>query len=171
MTCKRFLLVAALALFVASTAVAQKINVEFDQGADFSHYKTFAVRGGQLNSKDPSLNSDLTKKRIESDIASALAAKGLSETMGRADLNIRYRLGAQRKVEVERYPAGWRGWGTRVERIPETQGTLVIDLHDSASKSLVWRSIAAEEKSSASDISKKLDDMVRKSLDKYPPKK
>ncbi len=171
MTWKRLPVAAVLLLFAASALTAQKINVEFDQGTDFSRFKTFAIRGGQINSKDPSLNSDLTKKRIEADIESALTAKGLSKAMGKADLNVRYRLGAQRKVEVERYPAGWRGWGTRVERIPETQGTLVLDLHDPISKSLVWRAIAAEEKSSASDISKKLDDMVRKSFDKYPPKK
>ncbi len=171
MTWKRLPIVAVLVLFAASTLAAQKINVEFDQGTDFSHYRTFAIRGGQLNSKDPSLNSDLTKKRIEGDIESALVAKGLKETIGKPDLNVRYRLGAQRKVEVERRPAGWRGLGTRVEHIPETQGTLVLDLHDSASKSLVWRAIAAEEKSSASEISKKLDDMVKKSFDKYPPKK
>lgn len=161
----------ACVLLAASSLVAQKINVEFDQSTDFSKYKTFAIRGGQLNSKDPSLNSDLSRKRIETDIENALTAKGLTKTIGRADLNVRYRLGAQRKTEVERYPAGWRGLGTRVVRVPETEGTLVIDLHDPASKSLVWRAIASEEKSSASDVSKKLDDMVRKSVDKYPPKK
>ena len=171
MTYKRFGFAAVLLLFAGSTLFAQKVNVEFDQGTDFSRYKTFAIRGGQVNSKDPSLNSDLTKKRMEGDIESALVAKGLQKTIGKADLNVRYRLGAQRKVEVERYPAGWRGWGTRTERIHETQGTLVLDLHDSVSKALVWRAIAAEEKSSASDISKKLDDMVRKSFDKFPPKR
>ena len=35
---------------------------------------------------------------------------------------------------------------------------------------LVWRAIASEEKSEASKIEGKLDDMVRKSLEKYPPK-
>jgi hypothetical protein len=161
----------ACVLLAASPLAAQKINVEFDQGTDFTKYKTFAIRGGQVNSKDPSLSSELTRKRIETDIENALTARGLTKNFGRADLNVRYRLGAQRKTEVERHPAGWRGLGTRVVRVPETEGTLVLDLHDAAAKSLVWRAIASEEKSSANDISKKLDDMVRKSFDKYPPKK
>ncbi len=166
----RTLSITALTLLLASVAAAQKIRVEFDQSADFSKYKTFAIRGGQLNSTNPALNSELTRKRVESDIERALTAKGLTAAAGRADLNVRYHLGTARRTEVERYPAGWRGWGTRVVRVPYAEGTLVIDLRDAAAKSLVWRGIATQEKSSAGDIAGKLDDMVRKSLDKYPPK-
>ena len=88
----------------------------------------------------------------------------------RADLNVRYSLGSVRGREVETYPAGWRGWGTRVVRVPFTEGTLVIDLRDPGTRSLVWRAIAREDNSDAAKIEGKLDDMVRKSFDKYPPK-
>jgi hypothetical protein len=54
--------------------------------------------------------------------------------------------------------------------VPYTEGTLVIDLRDTATRSLVWRGIAREDKSDATKIEGKLDDMVRKSFDKYPPK-
>jgi uncharacterized protein DUF4136 len=166
----RRLSITALTLLLASVAAAQKVRVEFDQSADFSKYKTFVIRGGQLNSNSAALNSELTRKRVESDIERALTAKGLTKAEGRADLNVRYHLGTARRTEVERYPAGWRGWGTRAVRVPYAKGTLVIDLRDPASKSLVWRGIATQDKGSASDIAGKLDDMVRKSLDKYPPK-
>jgi Domain of unknown function (DUF4136) len=160
-----------LAAVVAALGVyAQKITVEFDQGADFSRYKNFAMRESHLNNRNPALNSDLVKKRIDADIERALAAKGLTLVTGRSDLNVRYRLGAARKTEVEAYPAGWRGWGTRVVRVPYTEGTLVIDFRDPATHSLVWRAIATEEKRDAYKLEGKLDDMVRKSLDKYPPK-
>ena len=36
---------------------------------------------------------------------------------------------------------------------------------------MVWRGIASEEKSDPAQIQKKLDDMVRKAIEKYPPKK
>jgi hypothetical protein len=72
-------------------------------------------------------------------------------------LNVRYTLGAARKVQSEAYPAGWRG-------------TLVIDLRDPGTRSLVWRAIAREDKSNAAKVEGKLDDMVRKSFEKYPPK-
>ncbi len=160
----------ACALFAATLAAAQKVTVEFDQNADFSRYKTFAIRGGQLNSTNPALNSELTRKRIEADIERALSSKGLAQAAGKADLNVRYHLGSSRKTEVERYPAGWRGLRTRAVRVPYAEGTLVINLRDPAAKSLVWRSIAVQEKSSGEQLAGKLDDMVRKSLDKYPPK-
>ena len=160
-----------LGLLAAHGVFAQKITVEFDRDIDFSKYKTFAIRDGQLNSRSPALNSELVKKRIESDIERALTAKGLELTTGRADLNVGYRFGALKKIELERYPAGWYGLGTRIVRVPFAEGTLVIDLRDPTTRSLVWRGIASEEKSDATKIEGKLDDMVKKSFDKYPPKK
>ena len=88
----------------------------------------------------------------------------------KADLNVRYRLGSARRTEVETYPAGWRGWGVRRVRVPYTEGTLVIDLRDPGSRSLVWRAIATEEKSDPAKIESKLDEMVKKSVEKFPPK-
>ncbi len=160
-----------LALLLALGAFAQKIEIESDQAVDFSKFKTFAIRDGRLNSKNPSLTGELIRKRIDADIQKYLEAKGLAfVASGPSDLNVRYTLGAVRKAEVETYPAGWRGWGTRVVKVPYTEGTLVIDLRDPTTRSLVWRAIAREEKREASQVERKLDDMVRKSFDKYPPK-
>ena len=159
-----------LIFFAAAAAFAQKINIEFDQTADFSKYHTFAIRHGELNSKNPALNSELVKKQIDADIERYLSARGLQMVAGPSDLNVRYRFGSTRKVELEQYPAGWRGWGTRVVRVPYTEGTLVIDLRDASVHALVWRGIASEEKSDAAKIESKLDNMVKKAFEKYPPK-
>lgn len=153
------------------SAFAQKITVEFDQSVDFAKYKTFMIRNGQLNSNNPALNSELVKKQIEDDIRRDLTARGLTEVSERPDLNVVYHFGSARKTELETYPAGWRGWGTRVVRVPYAEGTLVIDLRDPSIHSLVWRGIASEEKSDPAKIQGKLDEMVKKSLAKYPPKK
>jgi hypothetical protein len=156
----------------AACGLAQKITVEFDQTIDFTKYKTFAIRNGQLNSKNPTLNSELTKKQIEADIVRGLTARGLTTVeSGPSDLNVRYVLGTARRAEIETYPAGWYGLGTRVVRVPYAEGTLVINLRDPSTQSLVWRAIAREEKRDPDQIHGKLDDMVRKSLEKYPPKK
>jgi Domain of unknown function (DUF4136) len=160
-----------VSLLAAHAALAQKVTVEFDQAANFSKYKTFAIREGQLNSKNPSLNSDLVKKQIETDIERGLTARGLTRVNGPSDLNVRYTFGSARKTEVETYPAGWYGLGTRAVRVPYAEGTLVIDLRDPTTRSLVWRAVASEEKSDATKIEGKLDDMVKKSIAKYPPKK
>ncbi len=161
-----------IALLLPLAALAQKVTVEFDQAADFTKYKTFAIRMGRLNSRNPSLNSELVKKKINADITSNLTAKGLTLVEeGPSDLNVRYTLGSARRVEREAYPAGWRGFGTRIVRVPYAEGTLVLDLRDPSTRSLVWRAIATEEKSDPNQLAGKLDDMVRKSIDRYPPKK
>lgn len=159
-----------LICLTALCAAAQNIDVEFDQAANFAKYQTFAIRDGQLNNRNPALNNELVKKRIEADIGRGLSARGLTRVTGRADLNVRFHFGAARKAELETYPAGWRGWGTRVVRVPYTEGTLVIDLRDPTTRSLVWRGIAREDKADATKIEGKLDDMVRKSIEKYPPR-
>ena len=168
----QFLMMRFLILTLAATlgAFAQKITVEFDQSADFTKYRTFAIRAGQLNSKNPALNSELVKKQIDADIEKYLTARGLAMVTGPSDLNVRYHFGSARKVETEAYPAGWRGWGTAIVRVPYTEGTLVIDLRDPTTRSLVWRGISREEKGDPSKIQGKLDDMVKKALEKYPPK-
>ncbi len=160
-----------LMLAAALAANAQKVTIEFDQAAFFGKYHTFAIRDGQLNSSNPALNSELVKKRIDADIERWLSSRGLVlVTAGPADLNVRYRLGVARKSEVEAFPAGWRGFGTRIVRVPYAEGTLVIDLRDPTTRSLVWRAIASEEKNNPAKIEGKLDAMVKKSLEKYPPK-
>jgi hypothetical protein len=174
-SCRRTIVhgVVALALVAALApwAFAQKITTEFDETVDFSRFKTFDVREGQLNSGSPALNSELTKKRLEMEIQRALTARGLTRASGRADLNVFFSLGAQRRVETETYPAGWRGLRTRVARVPHAEGTLVIDLRDPTTRSLVWRGIATEEEPNPAKLSEKLDDMVRKSFAKYPPRR
>src|SRR5580700_329441 len=160
-----------LGLLLTLSAFAQKINVESDPSADFSRFKTFTLKPGRLNSQNPALNSELVRKRLDVDIEKYLEAKGLVfAPNGPADLNVSYTLGAVRQSKVEAYPAGWRGWGTRIVRVPFTEGTLVTDLRVSTSGSLVWRAIAREDKGDALKIEGKLDDMVKKSFDKYPPK-
>ena len=160
-----------LMLLAVGPALAQKIDIEFDESANFERYKTFHIAEGQLNAKAPALNSDLTRRKIENEIRKRLIEKGLMEVDARPDLNVRFSLGSARKTEVETYPAGWRGLRTRAVRVGYTQGTLVINLRDTNRKELVWRSIAVEDKNDPAQISEHLDDMVRKSIEKYPPKK
>lgn len=160
-----------LGLLFAICAFGQKIDVEFDEAANFAKYKTFAIRDGQLHSKNPTLNSELVKKRIEADIVRNLTAKELTQVSGAADLNVRYTLGSARKKEIDTYPAGWRGWGTRRVAVHYSEGTLVIDLRDTSTRSLVWRAVAVEHQNDPNKLERKLEDMVKKSFEKYPPKK
>ena len=161
-----------LGLLIGLCGFAQKIQIESDPAVDFSKFKTFTLLQGRLNSTNPALNGELVRKRLDFDVQKFLSAKHLTFVpSGPADLNVIYTLGSVRKVETEAYPAGWYGWGTRVVRVPFTEGTLVIDLRDPSTKSLVFRAIAREDKRDANKVESKLDDMVKKAFEKYPPKK
>ena len=163
---KAIILLAAL----PALALAQKVNIEFDQAADFSRFKTFYMNPGQLNARNPNLNSDLVRKNIQTEIRKRLTEKGLTEvTSGARDLNVGFTLGAARRREVDVYPVGW--WGARRIVTPYMQGTLVINLRDAQQRSLVWRAVAVEDKGEAAQVEKKLPDMVKKSFEQYPPKK
>jgi hypothetical protein len=162
------LLLAAL----PAALLAQKVNVEFDSAADFSQFRSFHINEGQLNSKNPNLNNDLVRKKIQEEIRRRLLEKGLTEAAsGPRDLNVGFRLGAARRREVDVYPAGWRGLRTRRVVNRYTQGTLTIDLRDPKQRALVWRAVAVEDKNDAADIEGKLPAMVKKAFERYPPKK
>src|SRR5262249_44176414 len=149
-----------------------KVSVEFDQSVDFVKYKTFAVRDGQVNSKNPALNSELTKKNLQTEIENDLTARGLTKVAnGPADLNLFFTFAAARRVATETYPAGWRGLRPRVARVPYAEGTLVIDLRDPSTRSLVWRGVATDEEKDQTKVASKLNDMAKKAVAKYPPKK
>jgi hypothetical protein len=162
---------AGLVFLSACFLRAQQVDVEFDETADFSQFKTFAIVNGQINSKAPALNNELIHKKVENEIRKALTAKGLEETSARPNLNVRWTLGSARGSQVEAYPAGWRGLGTRWVRVPTTEGTLVINLRDTSKRELVWRGIAVEEEKNPSKVKDRLDEMVKKTIAKYPPKK
>lgn len=160
-----------MAAAVPALLCAQKVTVDFDPTFEFTSLKTFHIVNGQINTKNPSLNNDLVRKRIEEDIRKKLVERGLAEAPSNADLNVRFLLGAANRREVERYPAGWRGLGTRSVAVRYTEGTLVIDLRDPKRQELVWRAVAVADNRDPSKIQSKLDDMVKKAFDKYPPKK
>ena len=166
----KLLAVSAICLY-ASIVFGQKIQTEFDDTADYTKFKTFRMENGFVRSNNPSLNNDLVRKKINADIERSLEEKGLSKvTSGIPDLTVRYTLGTPRAVETEVYPSGWRDWGSRVVKVPYTEGTLVIDLRSPVTRSLIWRSIARDDQNDPSKIEARLDNMVKKAFQKYPPK-
>ena len=157
------------ALLCAPFVQAQDVEVEFDESANFANYKTFRIGMGDVNAKAPALNNDIVKKNIESELRTRLTAKKLTEVTGQADLTVRYTLGAAQRTEATAIPAGRLGRQRRVVRTKYTEGTLTIDLV--ATRELVWRAIVTEDEKDTAKVAGKLDDMVKKAIDKYPPKK
>ena len=150
---------------MASCALASKITAESDHAADFSRYKTFAIRYGELDT-----GCDVVKKQVETAIASGLTARGLLMVSGKSDLDVHYYIATADKWKFVNLP-DFRDRGNHLEPVSYAEGTLVIALIDSATRILVWRVAAVEKKSDTRSLDAKLDDLVRKAVEKYPPKK
>ncbi|MEI9812155.1 MAG: DUF4136 domain-containing protein [Acidobacteriota bacterium] len=150
--------------------LAQSIDVEFDHAADFTPYKTYRLLDGDIDAKSPALNNAIVRKNLESEIRARLKEKGFTEVEPgvQPDLNVRFHLGSARRSETTAIPAG-RAGGVRKVRSQTTEGTLTIDFL--VKRDLVWRAIATDDDRDPTKIAGRLDDMVKKAIGKFPPKK
>ena len=153
-------------LFMCPMLFADDKDIDFDPSANFSAFKTFLIRNGELTAKAPELRSPLMRKKIEESIRTQLSAKGLSETQGRPDLVVNWRFGAANQQGVTVGPRG-----RRLATFKFTEGTLVIDLMDREGRDLVWRGIYRDDESNPSKISDKLANDIKKLFQDFPPKK
>jgi hypothetical protein len=138
-------LVAALAL--GTTACSSlELNTDYNPGTDFSKYKSFSIKEG-AKPRNP-----VAARSVGYAIELTLEAKGLKNVEEGADLFVYGHFVLDQELRVEAYgyaSTGWYGYGyggvttARVRTIPV--GTLVIDLVDSGTKSLVWRGIVKDE--------------------------
>lgn len=108
-------------------------------GVDFTTYRTFSVEGqGLLAPED--------RQVLESWIGAELEAAGLRPGDD-PDLQVRYLAFAQDQIDVEQVPreqllvvregyATWNEYETQYRTL--TEGTLVVDVVDTAADTLVW---------------------------------
>ena len=161
----------ALTIFlIVPMLAADDRDVDYDQQADFSKFKTFVFREGQLTAKAPELNSPLVRKKIDEAIRAQLTAKGLREVQNQGDVVVTYRFGSVQRRDVQTFPAGRLG-RIRCERFRFTEGTLVVDLITREPRDLVWRGVYRDDESNPSKISDKLPNDIKKLFANYPPKK
>ncbi|HEY7500643.1 MAG TPA: DUF4136 domain-containing protein [Vicinamibacterales bacterium] len=170
----RFVATASLAL-LGTVAFAQNVTYDFDRGADFSKFKTYAwVRGTNLN-------DELNHKRIMRAVDAQLASRGFakSESAANADVLVAYHATFDKNLQINGFSSGWGGYrfaGNRtgtatVEEI--VVGTLAIDLVDAKSKTIVWRGMATKEvdvKANADKREKNINRAAEKLFKNYPPK-
>jgi hypothetical protein len=103
---------AGCALALLSACATVSVSTDYDRNVDFSRYHTFQIAGGHLVHEGMSDDANtLVKDRIAAALRGALAAKGLQEKAGDADLDVGYYGGARTRTEVEGMPAYGPGPG------------------------------------------------------------
>jgi len=167
-----------LGMVLCSTLlVADDRHVDFDAKADFSSFKTFAIRESRINSHKPELNNRLFIQKLADTIRAELTAKGLKETVDRPDLIVDFSVDGMDYSIVERQAAGQRGQvveGTGPYSVLSSEGTLVIDITANpagVAGALLWRGTYRDEESGGPKLAQKLPGDAKKLLSEYPPKK
>jgi hypothetical protein len=165
------LAISMLMLFTCSLALA-KVTVDWDKGADFTKYKTYAWGKGTPAS-NPLMND-----RIIAAIDNELAAKGFQkvEDPASADLLVIYHAAVSEETQLNTTDMGggwgWR-WGggmstTTVDKIPK--GQLVVDIGDAKTKKVLWMGNASETLSDNPDKNAdKVNKVTREMFKKFPP--
>lgn len=164
-----------LVLVVGGCGTSPHVNFDYDHDVDFSSYRTYAWVGSDTLAADP-----LMRQRIVSAIDEQLAAKGLTKTDASPDL---YVLAAgstsdETVVDTDHYGYGYGpGWyyggapmSSRTTVTRYTRGTLVVDLSDARTKSLVWRGTASDIMAEDPAVNtEKVRVAVQQMFERYPP--
>jgi hypothetical protein len=171
---KKLAALLVIGLFLApGVALAQKIDVDWDHGTDFSQFKTYAyVKGTPVE-------NPLMDERVLKAIEAQMAAKGFTEAKENPDIYITYHASHQEQKTYTTdnfgYGYGMRwggGMGTSTTRAyTYEKGTLVVDMYDAKEKKLRFRGSATETISDKPEKNaEKINKMMEKLFKKYPPK-
>lgn len=164
--------------------MAQDVRFNFDEKADFSKYKTY-----RWEKHPKSLEvDDLTLGQLAKGFDAALASKGLRRVdSGNTDLVILFQVAMNQEKQITSFDTGgygygpyWRGgWygggGGMTTSTTSTIniGSLVLDMYDTSSKTLVWRGMASktiDPKAKQDKRQKNIDKAAAKLMKNYPPK-
>jgi hypothetical protein len=160
-------------LLCAGVSSAQQVKTDYDRNTNFGQYKTYSWE--KVQTQDP-----LWVARIKDAVNASLTGKGLTPVESGGDVAIVAMETTQNQQTLNTLYDGfgggwrWRGFGgfgdstTTVENYKV--GTLVIDLFDAHTKTLIWRGSSSDTLSDKSDKNiKNLDKGVQKMFDHFPP--
>jgi hypothetical protein len=164
---------AGIALLFATASFAQQVKTDYDRSANFSHYQTYSWEKVQTQDQ-------LWVDRIKEAVDAALTAKGLRKVESGGDVAIVAIETTQNQRTLntfyDGFGGGWRwrggaGFGDATTTVDNYKvGTLVVDLFDAHTKTLIWRGSSSDTLSDKSDKNiKNLDKGVQKMFDHFPP--
>ena len=155
-----------LALFATLAGCASaRVSTDWDRSTRFDAYLTYAWM--DTPRMQAMQQTTLFDRRLRTAVEGQLAAKGLrkSEAAGRPDILLVYHAGVQDKVDVQQWGYAGRRWDVR----QYNEGTLVVDVVDAGTRSLVWRGTASGEVNGTGDSSERLERAVKKMFTRFPP--
>jgi Domain of unknown function (DUF4136) len=172
----RKLAIAAALVFVSTAAFAQDVKTDFDKSANFAAIKTFGVKIGT------SWHNQISEKRISDEISQTLVEKGWKVDEANPDALVLLHGATEKEKTLNTFYSGgyggygYRGWGAGGMGTATTTtseylvGTLVVDIFDAKTKSLMFRGTASDEISDKPEKNiKKVQKVADKMFKDFPP--
>ena len=159
------------ALLFATASFAEQVKTDYDRSADFSRYKTYSWE--KVQTQDP-----LWVGRIKEAVDVALTAKGWTPVASGGDVSVVAIEMTKNQQSLDTFyngfGGGWRwggGFGDETTTVHNYKvGTLVVDLFDAKTKTIIWRGSSSDTLSNKSEKNiDNLDKGVEKMFKKFPP--
>lgn len=173
---RKLSLVAALAL-ASTAAFAQDVKTDYDHAANFAAIKTFQAKIAT------GWGNQISEKRVLDEFTQALTEKGWKSVDANPDAVVLLHGATEKQKSLNTFYSGgyggygYRGWGgmggmgTATTTTSEfLVGTLVVDIYDAKTKSLMFRGTATDELSDKPEKNqKKLQKASDKMFKDFPP--
>lgn len=168
---RQFVPAFVVALLGVCVMLFADIKTDYSHSTDFSRYKTYSWIKVQAGTQ-------LWQDRIKRDVDQALQSKGWQEVPSSGDASVSA-FGSTKEQQTlntfyDGLGGGWR-WGGFDEATTTTEetpvGTLVVDIFDTPTKKLIWRSVATNTLSGDPEKNaKRLTKTVQDTFKNFPPK-
>ncbi len=158
----KFALGAMLVFITCTLAVGQQVSVNYNHSASFAQYHTYAWGTNNTNQ----IQNSILAQVAQQDINSAMSSKGLQmvQESQNPDLILTANGGMRQQTSYSAW--GMRGIGGGMGGItPEqnVEATMIVDLYDAKTQSLIWRGIAQD---TLNNNGNKNQQMVEKAVQK-----
>lgn len=182
---KLYMVLAMLCVALLAGCSSYDIKYDYDMDSNFTAFKTYkwiprTMTNASGSAETAVSNNTLLDQRIHRAVDTQMTAKGFTATEENPDVMVVYHVGLADKVDVQDWGYTYAGsyWGggmgRNVDVYQYTEGTLIVDLVNSNSKQLVWRGSATgvvDPTNSPEKMEQRVNDVVARIFDNYPPKK
>jgi Domain of unknown function (DUF4136) len=175
---------AILAAAALAACDSMRVASDYDHGASFSGYHSFAWLPRTQPTTSPA--NPLVRQRAHDATQAELIRKGYvyTDDAASADFVVDITMGSRERVDVQSYPATYMGpgwgynaswgypyWGSSVDVHQYREGTLSIDIFDGRSHRPVWHGWASKEltQSDIENSAAPIQAAVASVLAKFPP--
>jgi len=159
---KKILAILASMFLMSIAVLAQQVSVNYNHSQSFAQYHTYAWGSQNQNQ----IQNSILAQVAQQDINNAMQAKGLQMVQETQNPDLILTANGGLRQETSYSAWGMRGIGGGMGGItPEqnVEGTMIVDLYDAKSKSLVWRGIA---QNTLNNNGNKNQQMVEKAVQK-----